>query len=249
MPGALTIIPAIDLKGGKCVRLRQGREADATQYSDDPVEVAREWVRQGARRLHVVNLDGAFGRASGTLGILRDIAQIPNVVVEYGGGIRTMDDIREAIGSGARKVVLGTVAVEDPDVAGEAVRTFGPESIIVALDAVAGRVAVRGWKDLTEIDVIELAARLAANGVAEVLYTDIERDGMMSGPDLATLPLIARAGVRVLASGGVSAAADIAAIRAIGEPGIAGVIVGKALYEKRVTLAVLLDAAAGREQC
>ena len=249
MPGALTIIPAIDLKGGKCVRLRQGREADATHYSDDPVEVAREWVRQGARRLHVVNLDGAFGRASGNLGILRDIAQIPNVIVEYGGGIRTMDEIRDVIGSGARKVVLGTVAVEDPAVAGEAVRSFGPESIIVALDAAGGRVAVRGWKEVTEIGVIDLAARLAANGVAEVLYTDIERDGMMLGPDLAALPLIARPGLRVLASGGVSSAADVVAIRAIGEPGIAGVIVGKALYEKRVTLAALMEAAGGSRQC
>ena len=249
MAGAVTIIPAIDLKGGKCVRLRQGREADVTQYSDDPVAMAVEWVRQGARRLHVVNLDGAFGRVSGHLEILREIAQIPNVLVEYGGGIRTLDGIREAIEAGAGKVVLGTMAVEDPAIAGEAVRTYGPGAIIVALDAIAGKVAVRGWRDVTATNAIDLSARLAENGVAEVLYTDIERDGMMSGPDLATLALLARTGVRVLASGGVSSAADVAAIRAIGESRIVGVIVGKALYEGGVTLPELIEAAGGEYEC
>jgi phosphoribosylformimino-5-aminoimidazole carboxamide ribotide isomerase len=246
MSPSLTIIPAIDLKGGKAVRLRQGKEAEATIYGDDPVEVAEEWVRQGARRLHIVDLDGAFGRTSGHLSILQRIAARVDAVIEFGGGLRTVDAIRGALEAGASKVVLGTMAVEDPTRAGEAVRLFGADQIIVAVDASEGRVAVRGWRDLTSIQAVDLSRILAGEGVWEILYTDIARDGMLSGPDLTRLPDLVRTGVSVLVSGGVSSADDVRAIAALGEPGITGVIVGKALYEKQVTVAGLQQAAGER---
>jgi len=243
----MDIIPAIDLKGGKCVRLRQGRDDATTEYSDDPVAVAEAWARQGAQRLHVVNLDGAFGRSSGNLDILRRIAERVDVRIQYGGGLRSLDAMEEVFSAGAGKAVVGTVAVEDPTLLRDAVRGFGEAKIIVALDAVGGKVATRGWQHMSGESVHDLARRLFAMGIREILYTDIERDGMMTGPDLETLNELAGIGLNVIASGGVSSLEDVLRIQALGQRLITGVIVGKALYEGRIDLKELLSTVRGRE--
>jgi phosphoribosylformimino-5-aminoimidazole carboxamide ribotide isomerase len=239
----MLIIPAIDLKDGKCVRLEQGRDERTTVYSGDPVAMAQEWVRQGARRLHLVNLDGAFGRTSGNLDVVRTIAHAVGIETEFGGGLRTLDAIQKAIDAGVDKVVLGTVAVEEPTILADTLQRFGPGRVIVALDGKGGKVATRGWTNVTDVPVLELAQRLQREGVREVLYTDITRDGMLSGPDLATLAQLGSLGLSLIASGGVSSAADIHALRSIHAVSLLGVIVGKALYENQVTLPELMKAA------
>lgn len=236
----MEIIPAIDLKNGMCVRLRQGDDAETTAYSSDPVGVAQEWFDAGASRLHVVNLDGAFGRASDHLAILRRIAALGPYTVHYGGGLRSLEAVRDALDAGASKIVLGTVAVEDPDLLGHMLELCGPGRCIVAVDARGGKVATRGWTDVTAVDVGDLVARLRDRGVQEVLYTDVARDGMLSGPDTDTLQRIAALGVNVIASGGVASEADVRGLIALRQPRITGVIIGKALYERRVSLPSLL---------
>jgi phosphoribosylformimino-5-aminoimidazole carboxamide ribotide isomerase len=237
----MEIIPAIDLKGGSCVRLRQGKENEVREYSADPVAVAHSWVSQGARRLHVVNLDGAFGRASDNLAILREIAGEGTAKVQYGGGLRTHESIADAFASGADKVVLGTVALSGDGMLGDIIRRYGAQRVIVALDAVEGRLAVKGWTEVTGRNVEEAAAALQEAGVQEILYTDIHRDGMMTGPDLRTLEELSNHGLDILASGGISSADDVRAIIRLGRENIKGVIIGKALYEGVVSLTELLS--------
>ncbi len=232
----MDIIPAIDLKNGKCVRLQQGKDEATTEYSADPVAVAVGWVRQGARRLHVVNLDGAFGRASGHLEILRRIATDTGVAVEYGGGLRSPEAVREALGAGAAQVVLGTVAVETPVLLRTIISETGPEQCIVALDTVRGKVSTRGWTQVSDIDVMDAVRQLSSSGVRQILHTDVARDGMLTGPDLDTLEAIARTGIGVIASGGVSSLDDIRALLGLQQPSLYGVIIGKALYEKKMTV-------------
>ncbi len=239
----MVIIPAIDLKDGTCVRLTQGREDAATNYSGDPVAVAREWCRQGARVLHVVNLDGAFGRDSRNMNILRVIASEVSAAVHYGGGLRSVESMAEALDAGATRIVLGTVAVEKPVLLGEALRRFGAERVIVALDAMNGRVVTRGWKAVSDLPVASLARAVRNIGVKEILYTDVARDGMLAGPDLVPLSALAGTGLRVIASGGISSVADVRAVLSLGEAQISGLVVGKALYEGRVTLRELIEAA------
>ena len=236
----MMIIPAIDLKGGKCVRLRQGHDNETTEYSADPVAVAVEWVRQGARRLHVVNLDGAFGRTSANRDVLEKIAAHADALVEYGGGLRTLEEMERALVAGADKLVLGTVAVEDPDLLQEALDFYGEDRVIVALDAKDGIIATRGWTEGTGKKLLDIAGRLRDVGVREILYTDINRDGMLTGPDLATLRLLADVGPDILASGGVSSLDDLTSLSDLNAPAITGVIVGKALYERRLTVASAL---------
>jgi phosphoribosylformimino-5-aminoimidazole carboxamide ribotide isomerase len=242
----MDIIPAIDLKNGKCVRLRQGRDEETTVYSDNPIEVAAEWKRQGARRIHVVNLDGAFGRTSENLGILRDIVSNTSAHVQYGGGLRSLDSMQAALDAGAWKIVLGTVAIDDPALLAAALECIGAERIIVAVDAVKGKIATQGWRVVSETSLIDFVRRLHDSGVEEILSTDVERDGMMTGPDLSTLSELASSGLRVIASGGVSTVSDIRAILALKKPEISGVIVGKALYEGEVTLRELIDVSKDR---
>ena len=240
----MEIIPAIDLKNGKCVRLRQGEDAATTEYSDDPVAVARDWFAGGAQRLHMVNLDGAFGRSSDHLAILRSVTALGPQSVQYGGGLRSVDAVRSALDAGAAKLVFGTVAVEDPPLFDEMLRLCGPERTIVAVDAKDGKVATRGWTDVTAHDVVVFVQELQRKGVREVLYTDVARDGMLTGPDTATLLRIAQTGMHVIASGGVSSEEDVRALFELRNEAIAGVIIGKALYERRVTLPALLALAA-----
>jgi phosphoribosylformimino-5-aminoimidazole carboxamide ribotide isomerase len=232
----MDIIPAIDLKNGKCVRLQQGKDEATTEYSADPVAVAVEWVRQGAKRLHVVNLDGAFGRASGHLEILRRIVTETNAAVQYGGGLRSPEAVHEALGAGATRIVLGTIAIENPGILKTIMRETGAEKCIVALDTVMGKVSTHGWTLVSDIDVMDAVRQLRTSGVREILHTDVARDGMLTGPDLGTLEAIARTGIAVIASGGVSTLDDIRALLGLYQPSLSGVIIGKALYEKRLTV-------------
>ena len=238
----LTVIPAIDLKGGQCVRLRQGKADDVTVYSADPVEMAQSWVRQGARWLHVVDLDGAFeGRPIHT-DVIRRITEAVPIPVELGGGLRTDDDLRAALEAGVARVILGTRAVAEPDMLVSLVGEFG-EAIAVGIDARNGRVQVRGWVETTEHAATELAARVSGTGVSTLIYTDTARDGMMEGPNLEAMAKVCDATTcNVIASGGITSAQDLRALAALGRTNMTGAIVGKALYEKSVSLAELRSA-------
>ena len=239
----IQVIPAIDLKGGKCVRLLQGRDDETTEYSADPVAVAEEWVRQGAQRIHVVNLDGAFGRDSSNLEVFRELARLNKVSWNLGGGLRSLEAVATAFEAGATHAVVGTAAVQDTAFLASLVREFGADRVTLALDARGGRVVTHGWTRTTGEDVVSLARRVHTLGVSEILYTDVARDGMLSGPDLDTLGRLAGVGVSVLASGGVASVADIHSLARLRKPAITGVIVGKALYEKRMSLPDAIAAA------
>jgi phosphoribosylformimino-5-aminoimidazole carboxamide ribotide isomerase len=240
------VIPAIDLKGGRCVRLTEGREASAKVYDRDPLEVARAYEKAGAQLIHVVDLDGAFmGAASANLQIIKRINGEVGIPVEVGGGLRRLADIEFLLRDvGARYSIVGTVAVEQPDLLREAVAAFG-DAIVVGIDARDGQVATRGWTEATRRDAIELACEVADVGVRRIIYTDIARDGRLKGPNLETTREIARrSGARVTASGGVGSLEDIARIAEMESDGVDSVIVGKALYENRFTLKQALKVAA-----
>jgi len=256
------VFPAIDLRQGRCVRLRQGDPTAVTVFSADPVAMARHWVAQGAEWLHVVNLDGALGevRALAPLpdgepdlsGLPRNwqclyaIRQAVEVPIQFGGGLRSLDDIALALRLGATRVILGTVAVQQPELVTAAVERFGPERIVVGIDAREGRVAIHGWRELSSLTVIDLALRLAAMGVRRVVFTDIARDGMLTGVNVAATAALARlSGLRVIASGGVAGPEDILALRAEEAAGIEGVILGQALYTGALALPTALALARG----
>jgi phosphoribosylformimino-5-aminoimidazole carboxamide ribotide isomerase len=228
------VVPAVDLRGGQVVRLRQGRADEQTVYGA-PAEAARRWEGEGARRLHVVDLDAAFGQPAqaGAVAAVIDAVAIP---VEVGGGIRTMDDARRCIEQGADRVILGSVAVRDPDVV-RAVASAWPERVAVAIDARGGMVAVDGWTRTAPVAATELARRIGGWGVARVQYTDVARDGSLGGLDVAPIERLARAaGVRVTAGGGVATLDDLRALRALEPLGVDEVIVGRALYDGRFRL-------------
>lgn len=241
----MLIIPAIDLKNGRCVRLEQGRKADAVVYDGDPVEIARGFEAAGARMLHVVDLDGAFAEAgSPNRGIARRIIAAVSIPVQFGGGLRTTTDVGEMIECGAARVVLGTLVVESSELLARLVGTYG-ERIAVGIDARDGKVVTRGWERQENIAATELAERVADCGVSRIIYTDVARDGMLGGVNVAQTCAVARhAGVPVTASGGVSSLADIERLKTACAERIDSVIVGKALYERRFTLpeALLLTA-------
>jgi phosphoribosylformimino-5-aminoimidazole carboxamide ribotide isomerase len=241
----MIIIPAIDLKNGLCVRLTEGREQSARVYTGDPVEVAREYERAGAQIIHVVDLDGAFlGAASENQKIIRRIASCVKIPLEVGGGVRSMDDIRNLLETvGARMVIVGTLAIEKPDALMEAINKFG-DSIIVGIDARGGLVSTRGWTETTATDALALARRVASIGARRIIFTDIARDGRLGGPNFEMTREVARAsGVSVTASGGVCSLEDITKLCALEDDGVDSAIVGKALYEKRFTLKEALEAA------
>jgi phosphoribosylformimino-5-aminoimidazole carboxamide ribotide isomerase len=229
----MLLIPAIDLKDGKCVRLRQGNMADATVFSDDPVAMARHWVAQGARRLHLVDLNGArSGRPVNEAVIKRIIAAVGDEIpVQLGGGIRDLDTIERYIDDGVAFVVIGTAAVKSPGFLQDACSAFGGH-VIVSLDARDGKVATDGWSKLTGHDVIDLAKKFEDYGVEAILYTDIGRDGMMTGVNIeATVELARAVKIPVIASGGVSSLADIERLCAMEPDGIEAAILGRSLYE------------------
>lgn len=234
----MLVIPAIDLKDGKCVRLRQGRMEDDTVYSDDPVAMARHWLDQGARRLHLVDLNGAFAGAPVNHEIVKDIAKAcADIPVQIGGGIRNADTVQAYLDAGVQYVIIGSKAVSDPGFVTDLCQQF-PGHVIVGLDAKDGKVAVHGWADVSGHDVVELAQGFEQIGVEAIVYTDIARDGMLSGVNVeATARLAAAVTIPVIASGGVHTDEDIRALCQAGAPGIIGAITGKAIYEGTLQLA------------
>ena len=233
----MLMIPAIDLKEGRCVRLRQGRMEDDTVFSDDPVAVATRWHDAGARRLHLVDLDGAFAGAPRHAEVIAAIhAAHPELPLQVGGGIRDLDTIAAYIDAGVSWVIIGTQAVRDPALVATACERF-PGRIIVGLDARDGQVAVEGWAESADLDAVTCARRFARSGVAAIIYTDIGRDGMLQGVNVAATVHVARAaGVPVIASGGMKSLDDVRRLAEAAEPGIAGAIIGRALYEGAIGL-------------
>jgi len=233
----MLIIPAIDLKDGRCVRLLQGRKSEMTVYNENPVEVAREFAAAGAQMIHVVDLDGAFNEsASPNRAVVREIIEAVDVPIEFGGGVRTIEDVRELCDAGVARVVLGTVAAESPDALQKFVNEFASR-ICVGIDARDGRVMTRGWETATPILATDLARSVAECGVERIIYTDIARDGALVGPNIQqTLAVAEAANVRVTASGGVSSLDDIKRLRDAGDARVDSVIVGKALYEGKFRL-------------
>jgi phosphoribosylformimino-5-aminoimidazole carboxamide ribotide isomerase len=239
-----TVIPAIDLKGGRCVRLRQGRAEDVTVYSDDPLEMARRWVAEGAQYLHIVDLDGAFEGHPVHTGVIARIARAIAIPIEVGGGLRTEADIRSVIACGAHRAIVGTRALQDPESLKAWAAAFGA-NLAVGIDARNGLVQIRGWVETTGTRAVDLAAAADKAGVQTLIYTDTATDGMLGGVNARAVDEIcATVQCRVIASGGVSSAADVQALRALGRTNLAGAIVGKALYEGTVQLAALQGAAA-----
>ncbi len=228
----MLIIPAIDLRDGQCVRLRQGRMEDSTVFSDDPVAMAGRWVEQGARRLHLVDLNGAFAGKPINGEVVKAIAaKYPSLPIQIGGGIRTAETIGAYLDAGVEYVIIGTKAVEDPDFVTEMCRTF-PGHIIVGIDAKAGQVATDGWAEISSIKAIDLAHRFARDGVSAIVYTDIDRDGMMQGVNVEATVAMARASpIPVIASGGITNIDDIVRLQAVAHEGILGAITGRAIYE------------------
>ncbi|MEI2772035.1 MAG: 1-(5-phosphoribosyl)-5-[(5-phosphoribosylamino)methylideneamino]imidazole-4-carboxamide isomerase [Candidatus Competibacter sp.] len=243
----MLLIPAIDLKDGKCVRLRQGRMEDSTVFSDDPLAMAARWVEAGARRLHLVDLNGAFAGQPVNAQVIRRIAEaFPDLPIQVGGGIRDEQTVETYLDAGVRFVIIGTKAVQDPHFVSNLCLEF-PSHVIVGLDAKDGRVAVNGWSKLSKHDVIDLAQIFERYGVEAIVYTDISRDGMMQGVNVeATVRLAQAITIPVIASGGVSTLDDVRALRAVEREGIMGAIIGRALYDGAIDLTaaqVIADAA------
>jgi phosphoribosylformimino-5-aminoimidazole carboxamide ribotide isomerase len=234
----MLIIPAIDLKDGQCVRLRQGRMDEATVFSDDPVAMAERWVQAGCRRLHLVDLNGAFAGAPVNAEVVAAIAAAwPDLPIQIGGGIRAMSTIEHYLQAGVSYVIIGTRAVEKPAFVSEACREF-PGHIIVGLDARDGQVATDGWAKVSSLQATELARRFDDDGVAAIVYTDISRDGMMQGVNVAATVAMANAsGIPVIASGGITDMSDIKALCEVAEAGILGAITGRAIYEGSLDVA------------
>ena len=263
----MRIYPAIDLKNGRCVRLQQGDPNKETVFGDDPAQMARHWVGLGAERLHVVNLDGAFAgsadfhprvkRLTGdaqldfdglptNLNRLQQIRQAVDVPIQFAGGLRSLDDIRLAFSLGADRVILGTAAVRDPELVRAAIERWGGPQVLVGLDAKDGKVATHGWQNVSGVSAVELGHRMAAVGVEHVLYTDISRDGMLSGVNVqATAALADLTGLQVIASGGVADLDDIHALKRHEHYGIDGVIIGQALYTKALDLPSAIEIGKG----
>lgn len=238
---SFTVYPAIDLRGGRCVRLKQGDFGRSKEYDADPVERAREWERQGARAIHVVDLDGAEEGRPVQLELIREMALAVEVPLQVGGGIRTIEDLRAVRAAGAMRVVMGTAAVEDRELRFMAVEEAG-DALVVAVDARGGIVATHGWRRSSGLPVLDLATELAADGVAQVLYTDVARDGMDTGAAFEGTASVARM-IPTIASGGVRGTGDVATLSRT--PGVVGVVVGTALYEGRVALGELISCSAG----
>ena len=233
----MLLIPAIDLKDGKCVRLRQGRMEDSTVFSDDPVAMAARWVEAGARRLHLVDLNGAFAGQPVNAQVIRRIAQtFPDLPIQVGGGIRDEQTVEAYLDAGVQFVIIGTKAVQEPGFVNDLCAEY-PGHIIVGLDAKDGRVAVNGWSKLSKHDVIDLARIFERYGVEAIVYTDISRDGMMQGVNVeATVRLAQAISIPVIASGGVSTLDDVRALCAVEKEGIMGAIIGRALYDGAIDL-------------
>ena len=232
----MEVIPAIDLLDGKCVRLYQGDYNQASIFNDNPVEVARQWEKEGATRLHVVDLDGAKAGKSVNLKVIEAIAKAISIPVQVGGGLRDRAGVSKLLDTGVQRAILGTIAVEKPELVTELCQEF-PEKIIVGIDARNGKVATRGWLETSEVAATDLAHRMARQGVAAIIYTDIHRDGTLSGPNLDALRELAESiAIPVIASGGVSSLTDLLSLSGLESIGVTGAIVGRAIYTGDVSL-------------
>ena len=240
----MIVYPAIDLRGGQVVRLKEGDPNRQTIFSHNPLDTVRRWIDEGATWLHMVNLDGAFQKANQNLSILEHAAHLP-VKIQFGGGLRSLDDMRQALDAGADRVVLGTIAVENPDLLALTVEQFGAEQISVALDARDGKITTHGWQSRTDLTPIEFGRDIVRRGVQHALFTDVRRDGSLIGSNIQeTITLGRETGLQVIASGGVSSASEIQQLARSGV--VAGAIIGMALYEAHLTLAeALLASKAG----
>jgi phosphoribosylformimino-5-aminoimidazole carboxamide ribotide isomerase len=228
--------PAIDILGGNAVRLVKGEYDTSKVYDEDPLLAARRWVKAGARQLHVVDLDGARVGTPGNLLHLRRICAELEIPVQFGGGLRSMSAINDALSAGAMRIVLGTAALTDPDFLDDALREW-PGKVLVSVDVRGGLVATSGWTQTSELTAREIAMRLSAQGASQLIYTDIDRDGMFAGPDLEGVRKVAQSvSGSVIYSGGISNVLDLVQLARLGESSLAGVIVGKALYEGRFSV-------------
>ncbi len=234
----MRIYPAIDIKGGKCVRLLQGRAADETVYGDDPAAMAAAFESAGARFIHVVDLDGAFSGDAKNLDAVRRIVQAVSIPIQLGGGVRSMEAVEERLEMGVNRVILGTAALTDAAFAEEAAKRY-PKRIVAGIDASNGFVAVKGWTEISGETALSLAKKLRALGLDTVIYTDIARDGTLSGPNLPATREMADSGMKIIASGGVGKLDDLFALEKLG---VSGAIVGKAIYDGRVDLREALAA-------
>lgn len=234
----MILFPAIDIRNGNCVRLRQGNYDNEKIYSGSPIAMAKKWAKLGAEWLHIVDLDGAKNGASSNADIIKQIVGETAVPIQVGGGIRSLDTVQDYLDGGATRVIIGTAALNDTNFLKEAVKTFG-EKIAVSIDAKNGYVATNGWTDTSNLKALDLLKRLAEIGVQTIIYTDILKDGMLEGPNFAELEAMNNASdIKVIASGGVSSAADV---RKLAASNMYGAIVGKALYEEKITLDELLE--------
>jgi len=228
------LIPAIDLKGGHCVRLKQGRMDDATDYGDNPAEMGAYWQSLGAKRLHVVDLDGAFAGKPANQEAIRGICEVMNIPVQLGGGLRDLKMIEGMLKLGIERVILGSIAISNPQLVSDACREF-PNQVCVGIDAKGGMVAVHGWDDVTDVKAVDLAKRFEDDGVSAIIYTDIARDGMMTGPNIEeTVNLAKSISIPVIVSGGVSKMDDVLDCAKHAHDGICGAITGRAIYEKSI---------------
>ena len=239
----MIIFPAIDIRGGKCVRLLKGDFNQETVFSDSPADMARKWQAQGAEYLHLVDLDGALAGSSQNLAAIKEILQVVDIPTELGGGIRSMEQIDQLLAMGITRVILGSVAVKNPDLVREACAKYG-ERIVVGIDAKDGIVAVEGWGESGNIGVVELAQKMKDAGVKTIIYTDISRDGTLSGVNVeATVKLAQESGVKIVASGGVKSLEDIKVLKKQEAVGIEGVIAGKSIYMGTLDLAAAIKIA------
>ena len=241
----MIIFPAIDIRGGKCVRLEEGRFDRETVFAENPVEAARQWVDAGTDWLHIVDLDGARAGKPMNLAVVSEIAKTFNVKVQLGGGIRTTETVKEVLAAGIHRVILGSVAVRSPELVRQVCSEYG-ERIVIGIDARGGEVAVDGWEQSGLMQVEELALRMKDVGATRIIYTDISRDGMLTGVNVpATLQLAEKSHLAIIASGGVKGMEDILALQPLAMRGIEGVIIGKALYTGAISLADALRVARG----
>lgn len=241
----MIIYPAIDLRGGKVVRLKEGDPNRQKVFSDDPVATAQQWLEQGAKWIHIVNLDGTFATLNDNARVLEAVAKF-DVKVQFGGGLRSITDIQRAIEQGASRVIIGTAAIEQPELVSKAVERWGSEKVAVGLDARDGKVATHGWQNKTSFTPLELGKQMVERGVIHALYTDVNRDGLLQGVNVESTAMLAReTGMQVIASGGVGSLDDINQLKATGE--VAGAVIGMALYEGRFELAEALKIAEGKD--
>ncbi len=230
----ILVLPAVDIKDGRCVRLVQGTPGTEKTYSSDPVEMAVLWRGENAKTIHVVDLDGAFEGKMKNLEVIRRVVESVDIPIQVGGGIRTFEQVEQLFSIGVYRVVLGTAAIEDPELVKRSIKTYGMRKVAVGIDAKNGVVMTQGWQHDTGVDAISLALKMKELGVCRIVYTDILRDGMMTGPNFDAIREMAdKTGIRVTASGGISGFHDLVKLQELERFGVDSVIVGKALYENR----------------